>query len=227
MKNTLRLALLFGVASLLFNTKTAAQFSVGFSTGLNVATQSYHYPEEPQLSFGADYLPAWRAHAHFDWRVSKRLSAGAEAGMSFKGFRTTDITDENGNSIPNASFSKVFNYFEGGLLLKYRLSSRSFRPYLLGGGHFSYLFDGSQNYRNISFNGSPLGSYGQPLDEENFHNTDFSVSGGAGLEFDILPVATLFAESRYQHGLRDISAVSTAEVRNRAFSLTVGCFYNW
>jgi hypothetical protein len=227
MKNAFRFLTFFGAAFLFFNTKIAAQFSIGFSTGLNAATQSYYYPADPQVAFEPNPVLAWRAHGHFDWRVSKRLSAGAEAGMSFKGFRVTDITDENGNPLPDASFSKVFNYFESGLLLKYRFSTRTLRPYLLGGGHFAYLFDGSQNYRNATLNGAQLGSYSQPLDEENFQDTDFSVSGGAGIEFDILPMATLFAESRYQHGLRDISAVSTAEVRNRAFSLAVGCFYNW
>jgi Outer membrane protein beta-barrel domain len=210
------IAVVIGIFCLCFTTN--GQISVGVAGGLNLATQ-----QSDLLEFG--YAPYLRTGVNLEFRFLKRFSIGYELGYTKKGYQTnTEGVDIFGTPLGKQKFKSGWNYLDNNCLLKYRLSSKKTRSYLLTGFSHGTLISGKEKTFGAKVEGIDYDVYKRKLDLTFWKRNDFALLAGFGIEKHIKNTGFVFSELRYQHGFTNLLNVENPIVyyKHRNISLTIG-----
>jgi hypothetical protein len=129
------------------------------------------------------------------------------------GITTKVLYSEKGSA--QGTSEQTLKYIEVPIIGRFFLNKEGkFRPNIFLGPSFGFL-------RGVT---NQIGS-NDPVKVSNFdvaYNTfDLGVTGGLGLNYEIIPETRILIDARYNHGLTDITK-ATGKINNQTFGITAG-----
>jgi hypothetical protein len=182
---------------------SAQGISQGIRGGVSISTAA-------TSSESGDGAVTWQPRAVFGgfmtWRAASWLELQPEALYAMKGGKSEEF---------GVTTKLLLDYIEVPVLARFSRGSRGGRSwYLAAGPSLGFLV---RARTRADFGGATEEI--DLIEEDEVERFDFGVTAAGGVEF-----GSLIIDARYTHGLSDIDADTTDQVRvtNRAVSLTVG-----
>jgi len=147
------------------------------------------------------------------------VNADSRMGINFGAFGTYSVQQTFGITAEinyaqkgaKTSNSKLnINYLEVPVHFSYFFGKGNLRPKLMVGPYLGFLMNSELTVGNAKVNAKDL-----------YYNTDFGLSVGGGLHYDLGDAKWLYLDARYGLGLADVTKAS-GNVYNRVFSVNVG-----
>ncbi|MFI5251900.1 MAG: porin family protein [Bacteroidota bacterium] len=206
MQRTLNLILALFITTLLMGVNAHAQKSIriGFDAGINFANLT-------NSIFGDDYKATRNglvigglaeigiADGWYIQLEPKYIQKGAQVG----GYIFGTLGPESSGLI--VSVLKM-DYLELPVLIKARLATGSFKPFLFAGPNIGCLISAKRVFEgDVDIQG--MSSFDV---RSNFESFEISLDFGAGGEFQVLPAISLLADIRYSYGLNNVNTETLA-----------------
>ncbi len=199
-----------------------AQWSAGISGGANLTFWKWQFTN---TNYDIDYEPglAWRAAMQLEYKFSPMLSVRAELANQAFSRRITDLTDENGVTIPDSWSSEYFNTFGGCLLAKVVPFKKEHGPYLLAGPGLAFITDARGK-----LSANLVEAYDLPrkqkieLNNLQINREQWLADVGIGYMISFKGANHLSAEFRYQIGLGKFSNSPFVDSNFKSALLSLG-----
>jgi hypothetical protein len=205
---------------LVFASQTYSQFLTGFGikAGATYSNDNIIYANIPTLDTKPHY--GYNASLFADILQSNYFCLQVEAGYDQRGYRWEFITtDEFGNEIGTSNYSYDNHYVTAGILGKFRCSGESVNPYFLLGPRVD-IYAGYTSHIPADVITIPDMTKNPLL--EDFKKVNYSVSLGAGIEFNrLLPYKT-FIEVNYLPPINTSLVTQYASVKEFSINVKLG-----
>ena len=196
------------------------QFSIGISTGPNVAQMKWHI-HSPE--FNLDYEPAigWRAALLGEWQLLPQLALRTELGGQLKSSQL-ELTNSEGNK--TGYLRQNFQYWEGSILLQVAPLKTYKNLYVLTGctaGRLTNVWERAS--KNINEGGQKKKNIA--LDQGGYNRNAVAADFGIGGNLPLNVHSSIKLEGRYQFGLLDFSSREGIDARLNPLFISVGYLY--
>ena len=190
--------------------------SVGIKGGLNFSKFSYaNFAVKPDFSTHTNLIFG----GFLNLKIAGPLSLQAEifyssTGSSYDG-PVSDLVDYLGFSVGNLSnifIEYKITYLEIPVLLKLSFNMVALKPYVFAGPFYRSKLSESVKVEYLGFSFD--------VDPELFEKTDYGLSLGAGINFNV-GVTAFLVEARYSLGLKNIH-LGTETMKNEVITVMAG-----
>lgn len=200
------------LTTLLSYTDTVAQSGKTWSIGPEIGANFSKFGRDATDN---DFKPGLAAGAFLTYSVVNTFGITGKFLFSQKGAKYNVGTTD----------SKItLNYLEIPLVGRFFLNKEGkFRPNIFLGPSFGFLLGGTTKV------GDADAEKFTDAEKDAFNGFDFGLTGGLGLNFEILDETRLLLDARYTHGLSDVSSNTglTGSINNQAITVTVGVSFGF
>lgn len=162
--------------------------------------------KDGSTGFGYEPGVGWQAAARIGYQVSPTLDIRAELGGQQIANRLTNLTDENGNTIPNSRIAERYQSAGAALLARITPNRNSSGFYLLAGPSLAYILHATRRYSaGLKPGEDSPGKEKIDLGTAQIRRIQWRAEVGIGYHVELGNTGTAGFEFRYQLGLGGIS----------------------